>query len=565
MAIDLLEQRREQMFPKLTSPQMARLEAHGKRIATRADEILLDRGDRTRRIFVVVSGSLELLLTGKTGEEAFNVLTSGDFSGEMSALRGSIGFVRIRVREGGIVIAIDAEQLRALVQTDAELSETFMRAFILRRMGLLASASGEVMLIGSRHSADTLRLQEFLTRNAFPYVNIDVDIDADVQDLLERFHVPIEDIPVVVCRGEHVFKNPSNHDVAQCLGMNPEVDDSIVHDLLIVGAGPAGLAAAVYAASEGLDVRIVETTAAGGQAGSSSKIENYLGFPTGISGQALAGRALSQSQKFGAIFSVASHAVKLHCDSRPYLLELEDGNTVRASIVIIASGAQYRTLNVENLTRFTGAGVYFAATHLEAKLCAGEEIVIVGGGNSAGQAAVFLAGSCRHVHILVRSSGLSESMSRYLIRRIEENPNISLHTHTQIAALEGNNRLERMTWRDADEHTEQHDIAHVFLMTGALPNTQWLQGCVTLDEHGFVKTGPDLHADELVTAKWPLPRTPYLLESSLPGVFAAGDVRSGSIKRVAAAVGEGSSCVQFVHRALRELSAPAQQRASVQV
>ena len=268
-------------------------------MATHPGDILLERGDRTRRIFVVVSGSLELLLQGRTGEESINVLMPGDFSGEMSALRVSVGFVRIRVEQGGIVIAIDAEHLQALVQTDAELSEIFMRAFILRRMGILSAAGGDVMLIGSRHSADTLRLQEFLTRNAYPYVNVDVESDADVKDLLERFHVPVEDIPVVVCRAQRVFKNPTNHEVAECLGMNPEVDDSVIHDLLIVGAGPAGLAAAVYAASEGLDTRIVETIAAGGQAGSSSKIENYLGFPMGTDSCAQAPSSLQRALNIG--------------------------------------------------------------------------------------------------------------------------------------------------------------------------------------------------------------------------------------------------------------------------
>ena len=305
---------------------------------------------------------------------------------------------------------------------------------------------------------------------------------------------------------------------------------------------------------------VVETTAFGGQAGTSSRIENYLGFPTGISGQALAGRAFTQAQKFGANVTVACQAQRLGCERRPYSVELSDGRVVLASIVIIATGAKYRELALENLPRFVGAGVYYAATHLEAKLCEGEDIVIVGGGNSAGQAAVFLAGRCRHVHVLIRSDGLAESMSRYLIRRIEESPNITLHTRTQLTALEGNGRLERIAWRNASSGGEQaHEIGHVFLMTGAEPNTKWLQGCVALDDKGFVRTGPELLAEDLTAARWPLPRAPYLLETSLPGVFAVGDVRSGSVKRIASAVGEGSICVQFVHRALREISAPSPQ------
>lgn len=559
-ANELLRTRHAQMFPKLTVAQIARLEPHGTRVATHAGEVLIEAGDRPRRFFVVIAGTLELLLARQTGYESFYTLTPGDFTGEMSALRGSSGTVRVRVGDGGTLIAIDIDRLRSIVQTDAELSELFMRAFILRRMELLSEGTCDVLLIGSHHSADTLRLREFLTRNTLPFASLDIESNADAQTLLERFHVPAEDVPVVICRGEQVLRNPSNFEVATCLGVNPQVDDSAVHDLLIIGAGPAGLAAAVYGASEGLDVRLVETTAPGGQAGTSSRIENYLGFPTGISGLALAGRALSQAQKFGANLSVASQAIGLHCDRRPYVVDLAEGASVRASIVLIASGAQYRTLSINNLNRFLGAGIYYAATNLEAKLCQKEEVVVVGGGNSAGQAAVFLSNSCRHVHILVRSDGLAESMSRYLIRRIEESPNITVHVHTQITALEGDQELQRITWRRGSDATEeQHEIAHLFLMTGALPNTQWLNGSVALDDRGFVRTGTDLRPDDLSAANWPLARQPYLLETNLPGVFAVGDVRCGSVKRVAAAVGEGSSCVQFVHRALRELSEAAQQ------
>jgi thioredoxin reductase (NADPH) len=558
MASDLLEKRREQIFLKLTPPQIARLQAHGGRIDTRAGEVLIQPGERNRRLLVVLSGSLELSLPGMLGEELLTLLLPGDFTGEMSTLRGVAGFVRVRVREAGAVLAIDEENLRNVVQTDAELSEILMRAFILRRMGLLSSGNSDALLLGSRHSPDTLKLREFLTRNAYPYVGIDIDSDLGVQALLDRFQVTVEDIPVLIGRCGRVFKNPSIHDVAEFLQMNPTVDDSEVHDLVVVGAGPAGLAAAVYAASEGLDVLVVEASAPDGQAGTSSRIENYLGFPTGISGQALAGRALVQAQKFGATVNVACVATRLLCDRRPYSLELSDGRVVHASIVVIATGAKYRELSLGNLSRFVGAGVYYAATHLEAKLCEAEEIVVVGGGNSAGQAAVFLAGACRHVHMLVRSEGLADSMSRYLIRRIEESPNITLHTHTQLTALEGDGRLERIAWRgNGSDRPETHDIGHVFLMTGAVPNTQWLQGCVSLDDKGFVRTGSELHAEDLAAAHWPLPRAPYLLETSLPGVFAVGDVRSESVKRIASGVGEGSICVQFVHRALREISIPA--------
>ena len=559
MANDLLEERRAQMFPKLTSAQLARLERQGTPLQTRVGEILLELGESPRGVFVVRAGSLEVLappaVTQATPDyELLYLLSPGDFTGEMSTLRGTPALVCVRVREAGAVLLIEAEQLRRIVQNDAELSELFMRAFILRRMSVIQSGRSEVLLLGSAHSADTLRLREFLTRNARPYVNIDVEHDADAQALLERFHVRGEDVPVVICRGGELLKNPSNAEVAECLGINAPPADDRVHDLLIIGAGPAGLAAAVYGASEGLDVRIVETFAPGGQAGTSSRIENYLGFPTGISGAALAGRAFSQAQKFGAQLSVAWQAVRLRCQDWPYSVDMADVKSMRGRTILIASGAQYRMPDIANLSRFLGRGIYYAATHLEAKLCVAEDVVVVGGGNSAGQAAVFLAGSCRHVHILVRSDGLAESMSRYLIRRIEETPNISLHTRTQLTALDGSDQLERISWTRRNGEPEARDVRHVFLMTGAQPNTHWLQGCVVLDEHGFVRTGPDLSKEQLADARWKLTRAPYLLESSVPGVFAAGDVRTGSVKRIASAVGEGSICVQFVHRVLREFA-----------
>jgi thioredoxin reductase (NADPH) len=438
-----------------------------------------------------------------------------------------------------------------VIQTDSELSEIFMRAFILRRVGLIAFQQGDVILLGSRHSAGTLRLQQFLSRNAFPYVYLDVETDKSVQTLIDRFQIAVRDVPVVLCRG-NVLKNPSNEALAQCLGMNHEIDDCAIHDLVVVGAGPAGLAAAVYGASEGLDVLVIESNAPGGQAGSSSKIENYLGFPTGISGQALAGRAFAQAQKFGADVAIANNAIRLHCDRRPYVIELSTDHSVRARTLIIASGAAYRQLGVDNLDRFMGVGVYYAATFVEAQLCQNDEVIVVGGGNSAGQAAVFLAQASHHVHILVRSSGLADSMSRYLIRRIEESPNITLHTHTEIMALHGESGLEKVTWHSRDGVEETRAIRHIFLMMGADPNTSWLNGCVSLDDKGFIRTGTDITAQELRTNNWPLARPPHHLETNLPGIFAVGDVRSGSVKRVAAAVGEGSACVQLVHRALQE-------------
>lgn len=536
------------MFPKLSDGQLARLDAYGERRQTQAEDLLLDTGERYPGIVAVLSGSVDIIRPGLSGDSPVTQLTRGDFSGEMSALRGSASFVRTRVREAGEVVSIPIGSLRKLVQADAELSEIFMRAFILRRMALMESELGDVAVVGYPDSPATLRVRQFLRRNAVPYTNIDACQEGEAAGFFEQLHVDKSELPVVLCRGK-VLRNPDNESLAECLGMNPQFDDAEVRDLVVIGAGPAGLAAAVYAASEGLRVLVLETLAPGGQAGSSSKIENYLGFPTGISGEALAGRALVQAQKFGAEVIVAGSALRLHAHERPLRLEFSRGRSVRTRTIIVATGAEYRRLPIDNLDRLLGAGVYYAATHLEAQLCKGEDICVVGGGNSAGQAAVFLAGACRRVHILVRSDGLADTMSQYLIRRIEDSPNITLHARTEIAALTGDAHLESVGWRGRDGEAT-HGIRHVFLMTGAVPNTAWLGRCVASDDRGFLLTGPDLRKDELATRKWSLERAPLFLETSVPGVFAVGDVRSGSIKRVAAAVGEGSVCVALVHAAL---------------
>ena len=549
----LYGERKDQIFPVLTPAQIARLAPHGEKLAVHRGQILAEPGERHRKLFVVLSGSIEVVRPTMQGEQPVVTLTTGGFTGEMSTLRGVGSLVRARVREDGELLAIPDDQLRTVVQTDARLSELFMRAFILRRVALVAAQQGDVILIGSRHSAGTLRLQQFLTRNAYPYVNLDVDSDPGVQALLDRFHVTVDDIPLLICRGDKLAKNPTNEELADCLGMNPQIDCKSVRDLVVIGAGPAGLAAAVYAASEGLNVLVLDTNGPGGQAGSSSRIENYLGFPTGISGQALAGRALVQAQKFGAEVAVASTALQLRCEPQPYEIALSREHVVRARAIVIASGVEYRKLALTNIERFHGVGIYYAATFIEAQLCKDEDIVIVGGGNSAGQAAVFLASLCRHVHLLVRSSGLASSMSRYLVRRIEDTANITLRTCTEITALEGDTRLEQLTWHcTLDGRSESHPIRHVFLMTGAVPNTTWLKQCVALDEKGFVRTGADLHAEDLAAGGWPLARQPYMFETTVPRVFAVGDVRGGSVKRVAAAVGEGSACIQLVHRVLAE-------------
>ncbi len=542
----------ERLFPTLTPAQIARIAAHGRVRPSAAGEVLVEAGDQTVRFFVVTRGKAEIVRSGNS-TESVAVLGPGTFTGETTLISGRPTLVRVRMSEPGEVIEVDRDQLLGLVQTDSELGELIMRAFILRRVELIAQGVGDVVLIGSTHSAGTLRVQEFLTRNGHPHAYIDLDRDSGVQQLLDQFHVSVADVPVVICRGTLVLRSPTNQQIADCLGFNEAIEQTHVRDVVIVGAGPAGLAAAVYGASEGLDVLVLESNAPGGQAGSSSRIENYLGFPTGISGQELAGRAYTQAQKFGAQILITKSATRLACEKRPYAIEIDTGGRVTARTVIIAAGAQYRRLPLANLSQFEGAGVYYGATFVEAQVCQGEEVMVVGGGNSAGQAAVFLSQTAKRVHILVRSGGLAESMSRYLIRRIEESPLIVLRTHAEIVALEGTDHLERVRWRDtATGATETESIRHVFVMTGAAPNTGWLQGCVALDSSGFVKTGPDLLPEDLATAHWSLGRTPHLLETSLPGVFAVGDVRGGNVKRVASAVGEGSIAVSFVHQALRE-------------
>jgi thioredoxin reductase (NADPH) len=541
----------DEMFPVLTAEQQARVLAHGRSRSTESGETVVEPNALAMKFFVVVAGKLSISRPNDDREEVFAVCGPGMFTGELNILSGRRGLVRIRAAEPSELIEINREELRGLVQTDSELSDIFLRAFILRRLELIARGFGDLILIGSSHSLETFRIKEFLTRNYQPYAYIDLERDAEVQELLDRFHVAIGELPVLICRRTVVLRNPSNQEIVNCLGFNEGIDQTHVRDMIVVGAGPAGLAAAVYGASEGLDVLVIESNSPGGQAGASSKIENYLGFPTGISGRELAGNAYAQAQKFGAQMLIAKNANGLGCDRRPYALKFDDGEKVPARTVVIATGAQYRKLSLENLSQFEGAGVYYGATHLESQLCVGDDVVIVGGGNSAGQAAVFLSRIARHVYVLVRGNGLAKSMSRYLIRRIEESPNIELRTNTEVTALTGNDRLEAIEWRsNKTGKVEQQLIGALFSMTGAVPNSAWLEGCVACDDRGFIKTGTDLSKEDLDRAKWPLARPPFLLETSLPGVFAVGDVRGGNVKRVASAVGEGSIAVSFVHQVL---------------
>jgi thioredoxin reductase (NADPH) len=541
------------LFPTLTPAQITRFAAHGVTHPIARGEVLVQEGQTVVPFFVVKAGEIEIIRPSSLGDLVIAVNGPGKFTGEASMLLGRPAMMRLRVKESGEVVHLTRDELLGLIQTDAELSEVLMKAFIYRRTELVAQGIGDVLLIGSVHSAATLRIREFLTRNGHPFKYLDLDRDPDVQYLLDRFQVDRAELPVMICRGEALLKNPSNQQIAERLGFNERIDQDHLRDVVIVGAGPAGLAAAVYAASEGLDALVIEASSPGGQAGSSSRIENYLGFPAGISGQELAGLAYAQAQKFGAHVMIAKSAAELRCERTSRDVRLDDGATIPARAVIIATGARYRKPSLVNLGQFEGAGVYYSATFMEeAQLRDDDEVIVVGGANSAGQAAVFLARTARRVHLLVRSHSLSESMSRYLIRRIEENPAIQLRTRTEIVALEGNGHLERVQWRDGTGAVTGHDIKHVFLMTGAEANTAWLNDCVTLDEKGFIKTGPDLTREDLAASEWPLDRSPYSLETSLPGVFAVGDVRCGNVKRVASAVGEGSIAISFVHRVLAE-------------
>ncbi len=542
---------RTQAFPVLTADQIDRIRPYSHLRNVERGEILFEPNATAVPFFVLLSGSMEIVQPSLDGERSIATHDPGEFTGEMTMISGQRSLVRGRVTAAGQFLEVDGEALRTLVAKDAELSEILLRAFILRRLSLISHGYGTVVLMGSRHSAQTLELREFLSRNGYPYTYVDLDTDSTSQALLDRFDVQATEIPVVICNNSrNVLRNPSIQDLAKCLGLNSSLGDMHVRDVIIVGAGPAGLAAAVYAASEGLDVLVVETRAPGGQAGSSSKIENYLGFPTGVSGQELASRATTQAQKFGAHMLIANSVVQLNCGRRPYRVVLDSGDAPPARAIVIATGAQYKKPRLDNLEKFEGEGIYYGATYIESQLCEGEEVIVVGGANSAGQAAVFLSQTARKVHVLVRGSELSSTMSRYLIRRLTENARIELHVNTEIVALEGADRLERVVWHNKPTgETSTHSIQHVFLMTGASPRTEWLQGCLALDSKGFILTGRDLDQ----SPDWPLARAPQMLETSLPGVFAVGDVRANNIKRVASAVGEGAISIHLVHRALAEL------------
>jgi thioredoxin reductase (NADPH) len=541
-------------FPLLTPAQIERLRPLGKLRHVEAGEVLFEPGDSNVPVYVVLSGGLEILQPCPKNGRTLVRHVPGSITGEFAVISGQRALLRGQVIASGDFLQIASGEFRALVAKDAELGDILMKAYILRRMLLISEEASNVLVLGSLNCANTLRLREFLGRNGYPYKFIDLDTDERSQSILDHFQVKVDEVPVVICNGRSVLRNPSLRELADCLGLNVSIDESQVRDLIVVGAGPSGLAAAVYAASEGLNVLVVETGSPGGQAGTSSRIENYLGFPMGISGQELAGRALAQAQKFGANMMIARTAERLQCDRRPYQVILEEGTPLPTRSIVLAAGAQYNKPPIPKLSQFEGNGVYYGATAMESQLCVGEDVVVVGGGNSAGQAAVYLSGKARKVHMLVRSGKLADTMSRYLIWRIEGNAAIELHYNTEIASVDGDGHLECISWRDGDSgQIVPNDIRHLFVMTGASPRTGWLEGCLALDNKGFVLTGHDLDRATLEQKAWPLSRPPQLLETSLPGVFAVGDIRAGNVKRVASAVGEGSIAIHLVHQALAEM------------
>jgi thioredoxin reductase (NADPH) len=537
-----LDARGAQRFPRLTDEMAERVAAYGEAEQLPTGTVLFERGQRGADFFLVLEGGIEIIDIDSDGHpRTVTTHTRHGFTGELDH------FNQRRILVSGLTVAdsrlirITRDNFRRLVSAEPDIGEIIMRAFILRRVSIIQQGIGGVVLMGPSHGADTLRLQRFLVRNGYPHRLIDTDLDPKAAGLLDTFEVQPHLFPVVVSPDHQMLMNPSTAELADSLGLTESIEPGHVYDVAMVGAGPAGLAAAVYAASEGLDTIVIEGMAPGGQAGTSSKIENYLGFPTGISGQALAGRAQIQAQKFGARLAISRNVVSLHCTSQPYQLELDDGQRVTARAVVIATGARYRKLDVPNYDRYEGQGIHYAATPMEGKLCAGEEVVVVGGGNSAGQAAVFLSRIAAQVHVLVRGVGLAATMSDYLVRRIHQSPRITLHTETRIVGLEGGDRLQQVTWSGRrDGSSETRAVANVFVMVGAEPNTDWLHGCLALDAKGFITTGVDGEG---------MPTSVPFVTSKL-GIFAVGDVRSGSVKRVASGVGEGSVVIQAVHKFL---------------
>jgi thioredoxin reductase (NADPH) len=552
----IIAARHAQMFPKLESAEIDRARRFGEAKSYASSEHVLKAGEVAPGLIVILSGKVQVTQgRGLDLQETIVTHGPGHFVGELAQLASRPSLVDAEALEPVEAIVVPSDRLRDLMVQEAELGERIMRALILRRVGLLESKASGPVIIGRAEHADVLRLQGFLARNGQPHRVLDSDSDSCAKTLIERFHVDVHHLPIVLCPNGKLLRNPSENELARCIGLVRRIDPTKVYDVAIVGAGPAGLAAAMYAASEGFSVIVLDCRAFGGQAGASSRIENYLGFPTGISGMALMARAYNQAQKFGVEMAIPDQANLLRDhfeqNARRYVLNIGDDEKVLARAVVLASGARYRRRDVTNLTPFEGSSVHYWASPIEARLCNGQEVVLVGAGNSAGQAAVYLASQTKKVWLLARGETLEASMSRYLVQRIKAQPNIEVLTKTEITALEGHEgELESVRWRDGSGEETAHSIRHLFLFIGADPNTDWLAQCnVALDGKGFVRTGGDCGEGH------------HPLETSLTGVFAIGDVRSGSVKRVAAAVGEGAQVVAALHAYLGqtgvEAAAPA--------
>jgi thioredoxin reductase (NADPH) len=541
----IIDTRRDQMFPILETAEIERVRRFGSVQCYAIDEAVLKAGECGSGLSIILEGQIEAIQQDAAGRQA-SIITQGpgSFLGELAQLAGRPALVDAFAREPSKALIIPPDRLRALLIAEAELGERIMRALILRRVGLLETGGGGPIIVGRADNGDVLRLDYFLRRNSHPHQTLDPDVDSDAKALIERFHVDPGQLPIVLCPGGQLLRNPSENELARCLGLVGPIDPDRIFDVAIVGAGPAGLAAAVYAGSEGLSVLMLDCRSRGGQAGASSRIENYLGFPTGISGQALMARASNQAQKFGVEMAIPDDVASVEPadgSSKHFMLKLANGEHARARAIVIASGARYRRLALANLDTFESSSVHYWASPLEGKLCGGQEVVLVGAGNSAGQATVYLASQAAKVWLICRGADLATSMSRYLVDRISGLSNVEVLTQTQITGLDGaDGALRHVSWRRNSTGEEmQRDIRHLFLFIGAEPNTEWLAGSgVALDPKGFVLTGPDAGPDR------------RQLETTRPGIFAIGDVRSGSVKRVAAAVGEGAQVMAAIHRYL---------------
>ncbi len=539
-------------FPKLSEAELAAL-GHCPRMVLkhfRPDQTLFEVGERNSNFCVIKSGEVEILDVSGDAPKTVTVHKTGEFTGEVAQLTGSPALVRGVVRRESEIYEVSPDALRQLLSHHPELGDTILRAFIARRQ-LLREPGNFIgpRVIGSRYSQGTFRIRDFLSKNRVPFTWLDLEADPQVNALLQKFELSETDTPVVVWRGSVLLRNPTNRELAEALGLRPQLERT-VYDLVVVGAGPAGLAAAVYGASEGLRTVVLERDAPGGQAGRSMRIENYLGFPAGITGSELAELAVVQVNKFGARLSLPTAVARLTFENRYSVLHLDGDETVTTKCLLIATGADYRLLDVEGCTTFEGRGVYYAATPMEAQMCGGSDVVVIGGGNSAGQAAVFLAGHARKVYMLIRGDDLYKSMSSYLVRRIEQTPNIEVLCNSEVKRMCGDGHLSAVEITNSKtRETRMLSVPAVFSFIGAMPRTEWLPAEIEKDDKGFVRSGPSVAQ----SPHWDGARPPFLLETSRRAVFAAGDVRSGSVKRVASSVGEGAMAVQFVHECLKEM------------